>query len=311
MSRHLKVAAAQLGPIQKAEGRQSAVARMIELLKEAAAEGAKLVVFPELALTTFFPRYLIDDANEIDSWFEAEMPGPVTRPLFDEAKQRGIAFYLGYAELANEGGQVKHYNTSIIVGPDGNIVGKYRKVHLPGHANYEPGYKYQHLEKRYFDVGDLGFPVWRVFGRVTGMCICNDRRWAETYRVMGLRGAEMVLLGYNTPWGNATHDEPMHLKMFHNHLSMQAGAYQNATWVIGSAKAGTEDGHGMIGGSCIIAPTGEIVAQATTEEDEVVSYSCDMDLGRYLRETTYDFARHRRIEHYGIITSQTAATPPD
>ena len=311
MSRHLKVAAAQLGPIQKAEGRQSAVARMIELLKEAGAEGAKLVVFPELALTTFFPRYLIDDADEIDSWFETEMPSPVTQPLFDEAKQRGIAFYLGYAELANEGGQVKHYNTSIIVDPDGNIVGKYRKVHLPGHANYEPGYKYQHLEKRYFDVGDLGFPVWRVFGRVTGMCICNDRRWAETYRVMGLRGAEMVLLGYNTPWGNATHDEPMHLKMFHNHLSMQAGAYQNATWVIGSAKAGTEDGHGMIGGSCIIAPTGEIVAQATTEEDEVVSYSCDMDLGRYLRETTYDFARHRRIEHYGIITSQTAATPPD
>ncbi len=310
MTHRIKVAAAQLGPIQKAEGRQSAVGRMIELLKKADADGAKLVVFPELALTTFFPRYLIEDPDEIDAWFEREMPSAVTQPLFEEAKQRGIAFYLGYAELANEDGKARHYNTSIIVGPDGNVVGKYRKVHLPGHKDYEPDYRYQHLEKRYFDVGNLGFPVWRVYGRVMGMCICNDRRWAETYRVMGLQGVEMVLLGYNTPWGNATHDEPMHLKMFHNHLSMQAGAYQNATWVVGAAKAGYEDGNGMIGGSCIIAPTGEIVAQALTEEDELVSYDCDMNLGKYLKQTTYDFERHRRIEHYGIITSQTGATPP-
>ena len=181
---------------------------------------------------------------------------------------------------------------------------------MPGHVEHQPSYKYQHLEKCYFDVGNLGFPVWRAFDCVVGMCICNDRRWAETYRVMGLQGVDMVLLGYNTPWGNATHDEPMHLKMFHNHLSMQAGAYQNATWVVGAAKAGAEDGFGMIGGSCIIAPTGEIVAQALTEEDEIVSYNCDLDRGRYLKETTYDFARHRRIEHYQIITSQTAATPP-
>jgi predicted amidohydrolase len=310
MSRYLKVAAAQLGPIQKTEGRQSTVSRLVELLKRADADGCKLVVFPELALTTFFPRYLIEDTEEIDAWFERDMPNAVTQPLFDEAKQRGIGFYLGYAELAEENGAVKHYNTSILVGPKGDLIGKYRKVHLPGHVDYEPSYKYQHLEKRYFDVGDLGFPVWRVFDRVMGMCICNDRRWAETYRVMGLKGVEMVLLGYNTPWGNATHDEPMHLKMFHNHLSMQAGAYQNATWVVGAAKAGDEDGFGMLGGSCIIAPTGEIVAQALTEEDEVVSYNCDLDLGRYLKETTYDFARHRRIEHYGIITSQTGATPP-
>ncbi len=178
MSRYLKVAAAQLGPIQKAEGRQSAVSRLIELLKQADGDGCKLVVFPELALTTFFPRYLIEDAEEIDAWFERDMPNAVTQPLFDEAKQRSIGFYLGYAELAEENGEVKHYNTSILVGPNGDVVGKYRKVHLPGDVDYEPGYKYQHLEKLYFDVGDLGFPVWRVFDRVMGMCICNDRRWA-------------------------------------------------------------------------------------------------------------------------------------
>ena len=124
MSRHLKVAAAQLGPIQKAEGRQSAVGRMVELLKQADADDVKLVVFPELALTTFFPRYLIEDPDEVDNWFERDMPNNVIQPLFDEARQRGIAFCLGYAELANEDGKNKHYNTSIIVGPDGTTVGK-------------------------------------------------------------------------------------------------------------------------------------------------------------------------------------------
>ena len=93
--------------------------------------------------------------------------------------------------------------------------------------------------------------------------------------------------------------------MFHNMLSMQAGAYQNGTWVVGTAKAGFEDGYGLIGGSCIIAPTGEVVAQALTEEDEVVSFDCDLDLGQYIKETIFNFDEHRRIEHYGLITEQT------
>ena len=172
-----------------------------------------------------------------------------------------------------------------------------------------PDAPFQHLEKRYFDVGDLGFPVWRAFGGIVGMCICNDRRWPETYRVMGLQGVEMVVLGYNTPAHNIFHDEPPHRRMFHHLLSLQAGAYQNGTWVVASAKAGSEDGHALIGGSAIVAPTGEIVAQALTEDDEVVSYKCDLDLGRYIKNTIFDFDAHRRIEHYGLITQQTGAIP--
>ena len=91
---------------------------------------------------------------------------------------------------------------------------------------------------------------------------------------------------------------------------MQAGAYQNAAWVIGSAKAGSEDGHELIGGSCIISPTGEIVARAVSEDDEVISFDCDLTLGQYLKETTFDFDRHRRIEHYGLITERVGAEPP-
>jgi len=151
--------------------------------------------------------------------------------------------------------------------------------------------------------------VLRMYDHIVGMCICNDRRWPETYRVMGLKGVDLVMLGYNTPDSNAYHPEPVHLKMFHNLLSMQAGAYQNGTWVVAAAKAGSEDGYGLIGGSCIIAPTGEIVARALTEEDEVISYNCDLNLGQYIKKTIFNFDAHRRIEHYGLITEQTGVIP--
>ena len=106
------------------------------------------------------------------------------------------------------------------------------------------------------------------------MCICNDRRWPETFRVMGLKGVEIVLLGYNTLDTNVYHPEPVDRRMFHHRLSLQAGTYQNGTWVVASAKAGQEDGYG----SAVVAPTGEIVAQALTEGDEIVV--TDEDSGR-------------------------------
>lgn len=311
MSRRLKVAAAQLGPINIADDRESVVQRLLAMLREAHASGAKLVVFPELALTTFFPRYLYGSQAEIDAWFEAAIPNAATQALFDEAARLGVGFYLGYAELAEEAGERRHYNSAVLVGRDGHIIGKYRKVHLPGQSEPTPGAPFHHLEKRYFDYGNLGFPVWRAFDAIVGMCICNDRRWPETYRVMGLQGVEMVLLGYNTPTANIHgRDEQLYLKSFHNHLSVQAGAYQNATWVVATAKAGKEDGHELMGGSCIVAPTGEIVARATSVGDEVVAYDCDLDLGKGLKETTFAFHEHRRIEHYKLITERIGAEPP-
>ena len=310
MPRYLKVAAAQSGPIHKADSREGVVKRLIEMMREAHAGGAKLVVFTELALTTFFPRWWMEDQDEIDSWFESSMPSNVTAPLFEEAKKLGVGFYLGYAEKIEEGGKTRRFNTAILVGPNGDIVGKYRKIHLPGHVEHKPEAPFQHLEKRYFEVGDLGWPVWRAMDANLGMCICNDRRWPETYRVMGLQGVDLVMIGYNTPTENLNGYEPYHLRYFHNELSVQAGAYQNATWVVSVAKAGFEDGYGLIGGSCIVAPTGEIVARAMTEEDEVISYKCDLDMGQYLKQQVFNFEKHRRIEHYQLITERTGAIPP-
>ena len=310
MSRIITVGAAQLGPIQRADGRPQVVKRLIELLQRAKAHGCDLVVFPELALTTFFPRWWMEDQAEIDAFFEREMPGPETRPLFEEAQRLGLGVCLGYSELVVEGGVTRRFNTSILVDAAGRIVGKYRKIHLPGHAEHEPWRAFQHLEKRYFQVGDLGWGVWRAFGGLIGMCICNDRRWPETYRVMGLQGVEMILLGYNTPVHNPPAPEHDLLANFHNGLVMRAGAYQNGTWVVGVAKCGREEGCDMIGQSQIIAPSGETVAMCATLEDELCVARCDLDLTRSYKETVFNFARHRRPEHYRLIVDRTGAVPP-
>jgi predicted amidohydrolase len=310
MSRIVTVGGAQMGPIARADSRAVVVDRMLALLDKAHARGCDLVVFPELALTTFFPRWWMESQNEIDSFFESEMPGSETQPLFDRAREYGIGFYLGYAEKTVEGGETHRYNTSILVDPEANIVGRYRKVHLPGHAGHEPERPWQHLEKGYFEVGDLGFPVWRTMGGVMGMCLCNDRRWPETFRVMGMQGVELVMLGYNTPAANAVGPEPFHVRMMHNHITMQAGAYQNGTWVVGVAKAGPEEGCDLMGGSIIVAPSGEIVAQAHTLGDELIVAECDLDECTFNKTTIFNFAAHRRPEHYKIITDQVGATPP-
>jgi predicted amidohydrolase len=311
MSRAIIVGAAQFGPVSRSETRRNTVRRLLALMREAHGRGCDLVVFTECALTAFFPHWYMADQEEIDTYFEREMPGPETRILFEEAAQLGIGFYLGYAELAQEQGEIKHFNTSILVDKKGEIIGKYRKIHLPGYSEPKPDYPYENLEKRYFDVGNLGFNVWRTFGGVVGMCICNDRRWPETYRVMGLQGVEMVLLGYNTPAHHPTNPGSDHLTNFHNMLSMQAGAYQNATWVVGVAKAGVEEGVDQIGQSCIIAPSGEVAAMCSTLEDELIVARCDLEQARHYKETMFNFAAHRRVEHYGLILERTGAIPPD
>ena len=314
MARILTVGIAQMGPVSRNETRSQVIKRLITMMRMASEKNADFVVFPELALTTFFPRWAMDNQEEIDSFFEVEMPSRETQALFEAGQKLGVGFHLGFAEKVNSAsGKAKYFNTAIFVDSSGIIRGKYRKIHLPGYSDPQPSQKYQHLEKRYFSVGDLGFPTFRAMNSVMGICICNDRRWPETYRVLGLRGAEVIMIGYNTPIQNSYREnEPAYLGMFHNYLSMQAGAYQNSTWVLASAKAGWEEGVHHMGGSCIIAPTGEIIAKAISETDEVFVAECNLDLGKYLRKTVFDFEAHRRPEHYDIITSQTGRLlPPD
>jgi predicted amidohydrolase len=305
--RKLGLAIAQMGPIMLADDRRKVVGRMLALMREAKSRNADLVVFPELALTTFFPRYWMSEAEAVARFFETAMPNPEVQPLFDTARNLGLGFHLGYAEATPDG---RRFNTAILVDKSGSIVGKYRKIHLPGHAHHIPDAPFQHLEKKFFEVGNLGFPVFNALNAKIGMCICNDRRWPETWRVLSLQGAELGVLGYNTPSWNIHWSEPPHLRMQSHLLSLQAAAYQNAMWVGAAAKCGSEDGFHMIGGSAIVAPSGEIAAQSASEEDEVIFANVDLALGDMFREHIFNFAKHRRPEHYRLITERTGAGPP-
>jgi predicted amidohydrolase len=312
-SRVITVGAAQLGPIQRTDSRKDVVERLLALLAEGAARGCDLVVFPELALTTFFPRWFVEDIGEFDHYYEAEMPGPETQPLFDEAKRLGVGFCLGYAELTppDEHGVRHRYNTQILVERDGSVVAHYRKVHLPGHEEHEPDRPFQHAERYFFEPGPDGFGVWRAFGGLVGMMICNDRRWPESYRVMGLQGVELILCGYNTPIHYAPDPSQDVLQGFHNALVMQAGAYQNGTWVVGVAKGGVEEGVDSLAQSMIVAPSGQFVAQALTADDELIAARVDLDWCHRYKGTLFDFDRYRRPEMYTRITAQRGVILPD
>lgn len=312
MARIVTVGIAQLGPIPRSQSRQDVVLRLLALMEDAARMGCDLVVYPEAALTAFFPHWLVEGEQELDSYFEAAMPNPDVQPLFDAARRLRVGFHLGYCELDFSTGQKRRFNTAILVGQDGEIIGKYRKIHLPGGHDFIPGHPFQNLEKRYFEVGDLGWPVWHAFGGRIGMMICNDRRWPESWRVMGLQQVELVMLGYNTPSLNMDNRgfEAHHLRVFHSHLSIQSGCYQNACFAVATAKAGTEDGHELFGHSIIVNPQGEIMAQATSWDDEVIIADCDLGMCELGRTTIFNFARHRRPEHYTRITAQTGSEPP-
>ena len=313
MPRILRIAGAQMGPNSLKHSRAQILERMIALLEGAATQRAQLVVFPELAFTTFFPRWMHDDDAAIDPYFERAMPNPNVQPLFDRARELRIGFHVGFAELTPEG---HRYNSAVVVAPNGGTLLKYRKVHLPGTAEPKQGLKFQQLEKRYFRYGDLGFPVVRTGSQwndaAIGILICNDRRWPEGWRVLGLQNVELVCIGYNSaaydPGGGDA--ESAQLRTFHSTLVVQANAYMNATWAVSVAKAGDEDGAGLIGGSVIVDPNGQIRAQARTLGDELVFAEADLDLCLHGRERMFNFAAHRRPQWYRPIVDQVGAVEP-
>ncbi len=301
--RTVRVAAGQLGPIQRDHDRASVVERLIVLLRDAADDGADLIAFPELALTTFFPRWHVAEIEQFDHWYETEMPNDATRPLFDEARRLGIGFSLGYAELERRGDEVRRWNRMMLVDASGDAVAVFSKVHIPGHEDNDPTRPFQHAERFYFDESPDGFGVWDAFGARVGMMICNDRRWPESYREMGLQGVELILCGYNTPIHYAPDPSQDELAGFHNQLVMQAGAYQNGTFVVGVAKGGVEEGVPSLAESMIIAPSGEILAKAATDADELIVADCRLDWCRQYTGTLFAMDYYRRPDAYVRLTT--------
>ena len=331
MPRPLKVAAAQVGSVDRAAKRSDTLVRLIKLLEEAIAQGVQLVVYPETTFTTFFPRYLIHNSEELDSFFEEGddiTSNDNVKPLFDRAKSAKIDIYIGYGERCDDGAT---YNSCIYYsGSLGKTISKYRKVHLPGTVEpYPDPNAINQLEKRYFRPGNLGFEAFRIphllpdalkhdtsSGKdtvgmgdpIAGMLICNDRRWPEAWRTYALQGAEVILCGYNTPgyapdlFGQEkcamTVEEMEAESYFHHKLVMEANSYMNSCFSIHAARAGVDDcKYRLIGGSGIVSPQGHTIAQAKGTEDELVSAEIDLDDCRAGKEKVSSWAivLHQRL----------------
>ena len=311
MQRKLIIAAAQVGSVHKHANREETLYRLVALLEKAASEGAALVLYPEIALTTFFPRHLFDSQEELDEYFEHGddiVESPHLKRLFVKAQELSVDISVGFAERTTDG---KGYNTCVYYSSKlRRVISKYRKVHLPGTKEpLENKDAVNQLEKRYFEPGDLGFPAFRAPGLIKdairanpsaikenavgkgdpifGMMICNDRRWPEAWRCYGLQGVELVLCGYNTnSWAPdlrgitkpMTRVEAEQDSIFHHHLAMQSNSYMNSCFSVCAARCGMDDEkYGLIAGSCIVNPEGYILAEAKSKEDEVIVAEIDLE----------------------------------
>jgi predicted amidohydrolase len=293
MPRYITVAAAQMGPNNEGTPREEIVERMLSMLERAAQDGVELIVYPEMALTTYFPKKI---RRDFDQFFEAEVPPKALEPLLRRAAQARIAVHVGFCEKADG----KYFNSALLTDRDGRLCGTFRKIHLPG-TKAPDGFA-QVYEPYYFAHGDTGYRVWDCAGARVGVAICQDRRYPESYRALALQGAEIILIGYNTPISALALDL--------NDLCMRAGAYANACFVVGVAKAGIEDGVELIGGSCVINPQGQIVARAATTGDELVVARIDLDQMTPIRKR-WNFLGRRQPQHYGPLLSPVTEKEPN
>ena len=283
MARYIKVAAAQMGPNNEGTPREEIVERMQALLELAVREGVELLAYPEMALTTYFPKKIRPD---FEQFFETEVPPKALEPLLRRAAEARVAIHVGFCEKADG----NYFNTALLTDRDGRLCGTFRKIHLPG-TKAPDGFA-QVYEPYYFAHGDTGYRVWDCAGAKVGIAICQDRRYPESYRALALQGAEIILIGYNTP-GSA-------LALDLNDLCMRAGAYANACWVVGVAKAGIEDGLELIAGSSVINPQGQIVARAGTTGDELIAARIDVEAMVPVRKR-WNFLGRRQPQHYGTL----------
>jgi len=264
---------------------------MVTLMEEAGERGVELLSFPELSLTPYFATKV---HTSWEDFFEDAMPSPVTLPLFQAARRTGMHFVLPYAERENG----SYYNSAAFVAPDGTILGKYRKTHIPGWV--EPRWEGLNiLEKRYFSGGNLGFPVVALPKARLGGLICYDRRFSEGYRALALRGAELICVPYNTP----TFGQPREAGQETSEVLLRAAAIENQLFIVAVGKAGVEDGAEYIGGSEIISPTGKVLAKAQTEGDELVIATLDLDEIVTLKHK-WDLLADRRPEIYQWLVQQ-------
>jgi 5-aminopentanamidase len=274
MSQKVKVAAVQMEPVITANRRNQG--KIIFYIKQASGRGARLVVFPECALS----GYVYTSREDALPYMET-VPGNFTRALEDCCRENGTLVVAGLLEKEGE----HCYNSAVLVGPQG-LIGKYRKIHLP----------FLGID-RFLDRGDLPFKVYPTPAGNVGMYICYDCTFPESSRVMTLLGADILALPTNWPVGREKVTR----------FILPARAYENRVSIIAADRVGSERGADFLGLSTILDCQGETLAQAGRVNEEVIYSEIDLDEGRQKRvvikpgEFEMDFLADRRPEFYTEI----------
>ncbi|MBI3978410.1 MAG: carbon-nitrogen hydrolase family protein [Chloroflexi bacterium] len=286
MSRTIRIAAAQLGP---AGTKRENTERMAALLDQASAERVDLLSFPELSLT---PYFCVRNTRDYEHYFEPP-DNPYAQHVVDRARDLGIAVVLPFGERDG----IHYFNTAFVADREGRVVGKYRKVHIPGGFPL-PGKGAFAFEKLYFTPGNLGYPVMDLGFVKVGVQICYDRNFPEGYRILALKGAEVIF----TPTalmriGSIWHAGPWE-------LMIQARAYENGCFVVGINRAGNEDGVDYVGDSLIAAPKdGSVIIRSEAQADDLIVAEIDLDDVTEARKRL-PFMRDRRPETYRAIVER-------
>ncbi|ODR97155.1 N-carbamoylputrescine amidase [Methyloceanibacter stevinii] len=281
MARQVTVAAVQaaLGPDMTAN-----IARVEALIREAAAQGAEVVLPPELFQGIYFPT------RQDPKWFEtayAVNEHPCVRTFAALANDLNVVIPISFFEKDGP----HFYNSVAIADADGTILGVYRKSHIPD----GPGYQ----EKYYFRPGNTGFKAWRTKHGTIGVGICWDQWYPEAARAMVLQGAELLL--YPTAIGSEPYDNDLNTSGRWRRV-MQGHAVANAIPVIAANRVGEEDNDGMrqryYGHSFAADHTGEIVADMGDDAEGVILATFDLDeIAAYRAD--WGFFRDRRTDLYG------------
>ncbi|MBI3648668.1 MAG: carbon-nitrogen hydrolase [Actinobacteria bacterium] len=278
MSRPVRIGFVQMA---MTDSRTENVRKASSLVADAASQGARVVVLPELFADRYFPQKMEQARYELAE----PVGGELTAALREMARANGVTLVGGLYERAREG---LLYNTALCIGPDGEVLGRYRKVHIP----HGPGYE----EKFYFAPGDLGFTVADAPDLRVGLAICWDQWFPETGRALGLGGAELIV--FPTAIGDEP-TEPGFSSLEAWQTACRAQALFNQTFVAAVNRIGGEEVLTFYGGSFICDPWGRVLVEAGKEEGAFVA-GCDLDL---IRETRglFQFYRDRRPETYGPL----------
>lgn len=263
MTRTIKVAAAQTGPVLS-EDMRPGVEVACGMIEKAARQGAGIVCFSELFLTPFFPNQLRSDYEH----FFLELPSPITDPLFETARRNAIALVFPYGEKAGQ----YYYNATAVYDRAGKHIGTYRKTHIPAILPSGNNGGTGSYEKFYFTPGD-SLPIFEMEGVRFGIQICYDRKFPEGSRALALQGAEIIFM----PICAATYGENV-LRGNTWELPLQGRAYENGVYVVAVNRAGDENGRRHIGKSMIVSPVGAtVMAVAGMDEPELLVQELDLD----------------------------------